>query len=111
MKQRPGTATGICFITLEDETGIANLVVFRPLFEKYRKEIMQARLLMVFGKLQREGEVTHVVVRHVYNMNYLLQNMAAPADEAALASKNNKRKKELTEKLVQGDLFPSRDFK
>ena len=73
VKQRPGTAAGVCFITIEDETGCFNLVVFRDLFDKYRKEIMQSRLLMVQGKLQREGEVVHVIVGKCYNMNRLLQ--------------------------------------
>ncbi|WP_261387492.1 error-prone DNA polymerase [Chitinophaga pinensis] len=75
VRQRPGTASGVCFITIEDETGCANLVVFNQLFEKYRKEILQARLLMVEGKMQREGEVVHVVVRQCYNLNRLLQQM------------------------------------
>lgn len=68
VRQRPGTATGICFITIEDETGIANLVVFRKKFDQYRKVILQSKLLMVCGKLQKEGEVTHVVVTHCYDM-------------------------------------------
>ena len=64
VRQRPGTAGGICFITIEDETGTANLVVFRNLFENiYRKEILQSKLLMVEGKLQKEGEVIHVIVQ------------------------------------------------
>ena len=75
VRQRPGTASGICFITIEDETGIANLVVFRNLFDKYRKEIIQSRLLMVEGKLQREGEVIHVIVRRCFNISMLLQNL------------------------------------
>ena len=63
VRQRPGTAGGICFMTIEDETGFANLVIFENLFEKYRKEILQSRLIMVEGKLQMEGEVIHVIVR------------------------------------------------
>ncbi|WP_419698982.1 OB-fold nucleic acid binding domain-containing protein [Mucilaginibacter sp. NFX135] len=50
VRQRPGTAGGVCFITIEDETGFTNLVVFETLFDKYRKEILQARLLMVEGR-------------------------------------------------------------
>lgn len=80
VRQRPGTASGVCFITIEDETGCANLVVFNQLFEKYRKEILQARLLMVEGKMQREGEVVHVVVRQCYNLNKLLHQMTAVED-------------------------------
>src|SRR3989337_1155940 len=62
VRQRPGTAGGICFMTIEDETGVANLVIFQNLFEKFRKEILQSRLIMVEGKLQIEGEVIHVIV-------------------------------------------------
>ncbi len=73
VRQRPGTASGICFITIEDETGTANLVVFRQLFDKYRKEILQSTLLMVEGKLQKEGEVIHVIVSRCFNFNKLLK--------------------------------------
>lgn len=73
VRQRPGTASGICFITIEDETGNSNLVVFKHLFDKYRKEILQSTLLMVEGKLQIEGEVIHVVVSKCQNFTRLLQ--------------------------------------
>lgn len=77
VRQRPGTASGICFITLEDETGTANLVVFRQVFDKYRREIIQSRLLMVEGILQREGEVIHVIVKKCFNFNRLLYRRSA----------------------------------
>ena len=82
VRQRPGTASGIVFITIEDETGIANLVVFKKTFDKYRKEILQARLLMVEGKLQVEGEVIHVVVKKCSNISGLLQQLAKRENEA-----------------------------
>ena len=75
VRQRPGTASGICFITIEDETGFANLVIFQKLFDKYRKEILQSKLLMVEGKLQREGEVIHVIVKRCYNFSKLLRQL------------------------------------
>jgi error-prone DNA polymerase len=75
VRQRPGTASGICFITIEDETGIANLVVFKKLFDKYRKEIVSSRLLMADGIVQREGEVIHVVVKRCSNMSALLHGL------------------------------------
>jgi error-prone DNA polymerase len=75
VRQRPGTASGICFITIEDETGTANLVVFQKLFDQYRKEIIQSRLLMVEGKLQIEGEVIHVIAKRCFNISRLLQNL------------------------------------
>ncbi len=75
VRQRPGTAGGVCFITIEDETGFTNLVVFESLFDQFRKEILQARLLMVEGKLQREGEVVHVIVKRCFDLTKLLKNM------------------------------------
>lgn len=75
VRQRPGTASGVLFITLEDETGVANLVVFSKLFEQYRKEILQARLLMVEGKVQIEGEVIHVVAHRCMNMSALFDKL------------------------------------
>jgi error-prone DNA polymerase len=80
VRQRPGTASGICFITIEDETGTSNLVVFQKLFDQYRKEIIQSRLLMVEGKLQIEGEVVHVIVKRCYNLSRLLRELI-PASE------------------------------
>jgi error-prone DNA polymerase len=76
VRQRPGTASGICFITIEDETGTSNLVVFQKLFNQYRKEIVHCRLLMVEGKVQKEGEVIHVVVRRCYDLSGLLLPLA-----------------------------------
>ncbi len=81
VRQRPGTAAGICFMTIEDETGFANLVVFEKLFEKYRKEIIQSRLIMVEGKLQIEGEVIHVIVQRCFNFSALLKTLTATNKE------------------------------
>ncbi|WP_316800627.1 error-prone DNA polymerase [Pedobacter frigidisoli] len=72
VRQRPGTAGGVCFITLEDETGYSNLVVFEKLFETYRKEILHSRLLMVEGRLQREGQVVHVIVSKCFDFTKML---------------------------------------
>lgn len=75
VRQRPGTAKGVLFMTLEDETGSANLVVWQQLFDKYRKEIVQSKLLMVSGKLQIANGVTHLVVRQCFNMSALLRSL------------------------------------
>ncbi|MDB5112436.1 MAG: dnaE, partial [Mucilaginibacter sp.] len=75
VRQRPGTAKGILFMTLEDETGAANIVVWEKLFDQYRKEIIQSRLFMVEGKLQIEGEVIHVVAKRCFNLNSLLRGL------------------------------------
>jgi error-prone DNA polymerase len=123
VRQRPGTASGICFITIEDETGTANLVVFPKLFDQYRKEIIQSRLLMVEGRLQREGEVIHVIVRRCYNFSKLLLRLAAPGGEAlsltplsrsdeTAAPVPDKRGNTPTHEIVQGKIFPEgRNFR
>ncbi|MDP9078591.1 MAG: error-prone DNA polymerase [Bacteroidota bacterium] len=81
VRQRPGTAKGVVFITIEDETGFSNLVVWENMFDKYRKEIVQARLLMVAGKLQIEGEVIHVVVNKCFNLSGLLRELTPAKNE------------------------------
>ncbi len=81
VRQRPGTAKGVCFMTIEDETGFANLVVFETLFEQYRKEILQSKLIMVEGTLQREGEVIHVIVQTCYNLTRLLGRLTSSRKE------------------------------
>jgi error-prone DNA polymerase len=77
VRQRPGTAKGVLFMTLEDETGSANLVVWQALFDKYRKEIVQSKLLMVTGKLQIANGVTHLAVRQCFNLSALLRSLTA----------------------------------
>ncbi|MFT9289979.1 error-prone DNA polymerase [Gluconobacter oxydans] len=62
MRQRPGTANGTMFVTIEDETGTANLIVWKDLQEKYRRPLLASRLLACKGRLQKEGDVIHVVV-------------------------------------------------
>jgi error-prone DNA polymerase len=108
VRQRPGTASGICFMTIEDETGWANLVVFQNLFDVYRKEILQSRLIMVEGKLQIEGEVIHVVVSACYNFSKLLKHlMASQKQQPALPVLSDGH-----EKPVPGNLFgEARNFK
>jgi error-prone DNA polymerase len=65
IRQRPGSAKGVCFITIEDETGVANLVVWPKIMETYRKQVMQSRLLLVHGRVQRDVEIIHVIVDHL----------------------------------------------
>jgi error-prone DNA polymerase len=61
VRQRPGTANGVTFITIEDETGIANLVVWADLYERERRIVLTANMLAVEGRIQREGLVVHIV--------------------------------------------------
>lgn len=109
VRQRPGTAKNICFITIEDETGIANLVVFKNKFDHYRKQILSAKLLVVEGKLQKEGEVIHVIAEQLFDLSTLFNQMNATA--------NNKQQqkcssKGVLERVIQGTIFPEgRNFK
>ncbi|MDP3539647.1 MAG: error-prone DNA polymerase [Azonexus sp.] len=68
-RQRPGTATGIVFVTLEDETGLTNVVVHPQLVEKQRRELLGATLLGVYGQLQKEGEVVHLVAKRLVDLS------------------------------------------
>ena len=65
VRQRPGTAKGVCFITLEDELGVANLVVWPNVMEQYRPAVMQSRLLSVEGYVQRDADIIHLVAEHL----------------------------------------------
>lgn len=81
VRQRPGTAGGICFMTIEDETGVANLVIFQNLFDVFRKEILQSKLIMVEGQLQVQGEVIHVIVKRCHDFSKLLRKLTPTNDE------------------------------
>ncbi|WFL76919.1 error-prone DNA polymerase [Altererythrobacter arenosus] len=65
IRQRPGSAKGVCFITLEDETGVVNLVVWPDLKEKQRRVVMGARLMEVRGRVEYDDEVIHVIAHHM----------------------------------------------
>jgi error-prone DNA polymerase len=76
IRQRPGSAKGVCFITLEDETGIANLVVWPDVFEAQRSIVMGARLMVVHGMIQRDENIIHVVVRKLEDGTPLLRHLS-----------------------------------
>ncbi|HEY4201220.1 MAG TPA: error-prone DNA polymerase [Devosiaceae bacterium] len=80
VRQRPGTASGVVFMTLEDETGIANIVVWKKVFDQNRRTILSARLLAVRGQLQREGLVTHLVARSFHDLTPELLKLADGQD-------------------------------
>jgi len=106
VRQRPGTAKGVIFVTIEDETGFANLVVWGTVFEKYRRDIVQARLLMVQGKVQIEGEVIHVIANSCYNLSSLLRGMAdTPISESAVSTLSRSDEKHPEEVFHKGRNF------
>lgn len=81
IRQRPGTAKGVCFITLEDETGVANLVVWPKVMERFRKVIMTARVMDVRGVMQTDGNVIHVVAHELRDKSDVLARLADNPDE------------------------------
>lgn len=115
-RQRPGTAGGVCFITIEDETGIVNLVVFENLFEKYRKEILGAKLLVVEGWVQREGRVQHIIVKSCYDLTRLLSEAVTLQNENSINQEdmpfNAENKRSQVREDSAGDAIPNaRNFR
>ena len=71
-RQRPGSAGGVTFVTMEDETGYVNLIVWERVAEAQRAALLESRLLEVRGKIQREGEVLHVIAQRLTDLSPLL---------------------------------------
>jgi error-prone DNA polymerase len=76
-RQHPGTAKGVIFVTLEDETGQINVVVWEKLSKKQRRPLLGARLLGVAGMLESESGVIHVIAEHLTDHSALIGNLAA----------------------------------
>ncbi len=127
VRQRPGSAKGVVFITLEDETGIANIVVWPKTLERYRRTVMTARMMRVTGRLQRQGIVAHLVAEQIEDCSHLLDtlhereafvNPRSPADgfgrEPPPDSRDRSARTPTRVSRHPRDqakvLFPSRDF-
>ena len=125
VRQRPGSASGVCFITLEDETGIANLVVWPNVFTRYRPIVMGARILLVKGRVQTADNVTHIVANQLIDrtqdLSFLsedtlrdpLKSVLGPADhvthpipEKSLPARGTGRQHPRDVRIIP----PSRDF-
>ncbi|MFZ5717891.1 MAG: error-prone DNA polymerase [Pseudomonadota bacterium] len=98
VRQRPGTAKGVVFMTLEDETGIANVVVWRDAFEANRRLVMSSAFLIVHGQVQKEGEVIHLVAERFTDLSGRLSELREDEGQIGVRSK------------VSGALIRSRDF-
>ena len=123
VRQRPGSASGVIFATLEDETGIANVIVWPSCFERHRRIVMASKLLGVTGRVQKEGAVIHVVASRLTDQSWRLAALAdgenfsealAHADEIARPGADP-RTVALYRRVMQGerleDILPkSRDF-
>ena len=118
VRQRPGTAKGVIFLTLEDETGVANVVVWKQVYERFRRAVMGGRLLRVTGKLQRESGVIHLIAEDIEDVSSRLGDLGHPLPDAigrttpqtdnAPRSHPQPRARHPREQAKR--LFPSRDF-
>ena len=88
LRQRPGTAKGVIFLTLEDETGVINVVVWRALYERFRRAVIAGRLLRVTGRLQRENAVVHVIAEEIEDISPMLDRLLEPEDRLPRTGKN-----------------------
>jgi len=118
-RQRPGTASGVIFLTLEDETGVSNVVVWPKIYERFRRVVMGGRLLKVTGYLQREGIVVHLISQQIEDLSPRLADLGHPmddaigitqpqADDAPRPPRQPPRAMHPREQAKR--LFPSRDF-
>ena len=107
IRQRPGSATGVVFVTLEDETGVANLVIWPDTMERYRKVVMGARLMEVRGRVEYDDEVLHVIAAQLTDATPALlalsDDLAAPTVAGAPGHPRDVR-------VIPRVLPPSRDF-
>ena len=124
-RQRPGTASGVIFITLEDETGVCNIVVWSRIYERFRTAVIGGRLLRVTGRLERDGQVIHLIAERIEDISphlALLGHAGAEdmdptqgrADEARRPTLSRDKKGHPARARHPRDqakvLFPSRDF-
>ena len=118
-RQRPGTASGVIFLTLEDETGVSNVVVWPKVYDRFRRIVMGGRLLRVTGYLQREGIVVHLIAQDIQDLSHKLSELGHPqpealSTEAARTDDTLKRSRYPARAMHPRDqakrLFPSRDF-
>jgi len=118
-RQRPGTASGVVFLTLEDETGVSNVVVWAKVYKQFRRSVMGGRLLRVTGYLQREGIVVHLIAQNIEDISHRLSDLGHPmegaigitqpqADDAPRSTRPAPRARHPREQAKR--LFPSRDF-
>ncbi|SMX46044.1 error-prone DNA polymerase [Actibacterium lipolyticum] len=118
-RQRPGTASGVIFLTLEDETGVSNIVVWPKIYERFRRTVMGGRLLRVTGILERSGIVLHLIADVIEDVSYLLSALGHPfehavgithpqADDAPRPPRYSSGARHPRDQAKR--LFPSRDF-
>ena len=81
VRQRPGTAKGVIFVTLEDEFGIVNVIIWQKMYLKFRRAVIAGRMLKVTGRLQRQSGVTHLIAEHVEDISGMLDALLVEAHQ------------------------------
>ena len=85
VRQRPGTAKGVIFLTLEDEFGVCNVVIWQAIYQRFRRAVIAGRLLRVTGRVQRHAGVTHVVAEGVEDISGMLDDLVRLHEPARAA--------------------------
>ena len=91
VRQRPGSAKGVIFMTLEDETGVVNVVVWPNVLERYRRTILGGRLVLVRGRVQRAGEIVHLVAAHLEDLTHWLDLLMPDQGAAPHSGRGGRR--------------------
>ena len=86
LRQRPGTAKGVIFLTLEDETGVVNIIVWRHIYERFRRAVVAGRMLRVTGRMQRAHNVTHVLAEEVEDISGMLDHLLSEGTGRTVAA-------------------------
>ena len=107
VRQRPGTANGVIFMTLEDEAGVANIIVWPKAFERLRPIVLGARFVAVTGKLQSESGVIHIIAERMHDLTPKLGQLSAegPAIEALAPTDEVRRPQPSVSQKRQGNRF------
>ena len=129
VRQKPGSAKGVMFITIEDETGIANLIIWPSVFERQRRLVLTASMIACHGKLQKESGVIHVIADRLTDLSGLLREVGerdepvmlptGRGDEARHGGSPDQREKNWArtrdiycpERLATGIKVQTRDFR
>jgi DNA-directed RNA polymerase len=86
LRQRPGTAKGVIFLTLEDETGVVNIIVWRHVYERFRRAVVAGRMLRVTGQMQRAHDVTHVLAEQIEDISDMLDHLLSDGTGRSVAA-------------------------
>ena len=105
VRQRPGTASGVIFVTLEDETGISNAILWPTVFEANRKVAITARFLGIRGLMQREQSVIHIIAKELIDLSGELTVLEDPSDAIERSRNNNEKIKQISSTLPKGRNF------